>query len=169
MRILITGFVVFVIWSFFSTWLFTDVLRQATRKPVAEMAIPQPANAAADSLAKLDAMMPKNLTILFDFDKFRFKADPQLETNLGEFKNWLEKNPESILMVTGFTDIVGGDVYNQDLGLKRAMEVQKYLESSGFPAARLKVESKGRQDPASGYITPEDRAANRRVVISAKR
>jgi OOP family OmpA-OmpF porin len=169
MRILITGFAVFVIWSFFSTWLFTDVLRQAARKPVTEVAIPQPSNASADSLAKLDAMMPKDLTILFDFDKFKFKTDPQLETNLGEFKSWLEKNPESVLMVTGFTDLVGGDTYNQDLGLKRALEVQKYLETAGFPAARLKAESKGKQDPASGYITPEDRAASRRVIISARR
>src|SRR5512137_3013399 len=114
MRILITGFVVFVFWSFFSTWLYVDVLRQATRKVVTEVIIPKPTDAVADSLAKLNAMMPEDLTILFDFDKFKMKPDPQLETNLGEFKNWLEKYPGSVIVITGCTDLVGENAYNQD-------------------------------------------------------
>lgn len=169
MRILTTGFVVFVIWAFFSTWLYVDVLRHAAKKPVTEATVPQPANAAADSLAKLNAMMPKDLTILFDFDKAKFRPDPQLKTSLSEFKSWLEKYPQSVIMVTGYTDLVGEDQYNQDLGLKRAVEVQKYLESAGFPSARVTAVSKGEQNPVSDYITPEERAANRRVVISVKR
>lgn len=169
MRIITTGAVVFVIWSFFSTWLYVDVLRHAARKPVIEQPAPEIRNASADSLAKLYAMMPKDLMIYFEFDKFRLKPDPQFETSLGDFKSWLEKYPGSVLLLTGHTDLVGSPEYNMELGLKRAGEVQKYLEAKGFPAARIKVVSKGRQEPAAGYITPEDRAKNRRVVISIQR
>jgi outer membrane protein OmpA-like peptidoglycan-associated protein len=169
MRILTTGFIVFVIWAFFSTWLYVDVLRHDTKKPAAEVVINQQTNVAADSLAKLEAMMPKDLTILFDFDRSKFKPDPQLETKLQEFRSWLGKFPGSILLITGYTDLVGENAYNQDLGLKRAQEVQKYLGSAGFPSARLTAVSKGEQDPASGYITQEERAAGRKVVISVKR
>ena len=169
MKILITGFAIFVIWSFFSTWLYTDVLRQEARKPVPEVSIPKATTSTADSLAKLNAMMPKDLTILFDFDRFTFNPDQQLVTGLGDFKSWIERYPGSAVVVTGYTDLVGDDKYNQDLGFKRAQEVQKYLESAGFQSVKLIVVSKGEQDPASGYITMEERAANRRVVVSVKR
>jgi outer membrane protein OmpA-like peptidoglycan-associated protein len=169
MRILTTGAVVFVIWSFFSTWLYVDVLRHAAKKPVTEQAIPETRNATADSLARLYAMMPKELMIYFEFDKFKLKPDPQLEPSLGDFRSWLDKYPESVLQVTGYTDLVGDAQYNQDLGLKRAQEVQKYLEAKGFPVARLNISSKGENDPAAGYITAEERAKNRRVVISIKK
>ncbi len=169
MRILITGAVVFVIWSFFSTWLYVDVLRHAAKKQVTEQTIPESRNTAADSLAKLYAMMPKDLIIYFEFDKFKFKADPQLETSLTGFRSWLDKYPSSMLLVTGHTDLVGEQQYNQNLGLKRAQEVQKYLEARGFPSARLTVTSKGKSEPAAGYITAADRAKNRRVVISVRK
>jgi OOP family OmpA-OmpF porin len=96
-------------------------------------------------------------------------SDPQLEISLTEFKNWLEKYPESMLMVTGFTDLVGTPEYNKALGLERAQTAQKLLEQKGFPASRMIVSSKGEEDPVAGYITAEERAKNRRTVISIKK
>lgn len=169
MRILITGLIVFVIWSFFSTWLYTDVLRHAARKPVTVQTIPEPQNNVADSLAKIYALMPKDLMICFGFDKAKLTPDPQFETGLVEFKSWLDKYPGSTLLVTGYTDLVGENDYNQKLGLERARAMQEYLESKGFPAARMIVSSKGEEDPVAGYITSEERAKNRRTVISIKK
>jgi OmpA-OmpF porin, OOP family len=169
MKILFTGFVAFVIWSFFSTWLFVDILRPNLKKPVAVQTIPEPTNNVADSLAKIYALMPKDVMIPFEFDKARFTPEPQLETNLVEFKSWLDKYPGSMLLVTGYTDLVGTPEYNQALGLERAEVVQKYLESKGFPATSMIVSSKGEEDPVAGYITAEERAKNRRTVISIKK
>ena len=169
MRILYTGIAAFVIWSFFSTWLYVDVLRHAAKPAVAVHAIQEPPNTAADSLAKLYAMMPKDLTIFYEFDKFKFASDPQIETSLTEFKSWLDKHPESVLTVTGYTDLVGEKDYNVDLGLERARMVQRYLEERGFPASKIVAASKGEDDPAAGYITREERAKNRRTVISIKK
>jgi len=169
MRILITGITAFVLWSFFSMWLYVDVLRHAAKPPVAVQAIPEIRSTAADSLAKLYAMMPAELTIYFEFDKTRFNPDPQTEARLPEFKGWLDKYPQSMIAVTGFTDLVGEQDYNRDLGLERAGIVKKYLEGKGFPPARMVADSKGEDDPVAGYITPEERAKNRRAIISIKK
>lgn len=169
MRILTIGAVIFVIWAFFSTWLFVDVLKPALKKPLETVAVPVTTNNVADSLAKIYALMPKDLVIWYDFNKARLIPDPQMETSLAEFKNWLDKYPESMLTVTGHTDLVGTPEYNKALGLERAQSAQKYLESKGFPVSRMIVSSKGEEEPAAGYITAEGRAKNRRTVISIKK
>jgi len=169
MKILTIGAVVFVIWGFFSTWLFVDILRPALKKPVPVVIVPETNDNAADSLAKIYAMMPKDLVIWYDFDKAGLPDDPQTDARLAEFKTWLDKYPGSMLLVTGHTDLVGTPEYNQALGLERADAAAKYLESKGFPASRMTVQSKGEQEPAAGYIRPEERAKNRRTVISIKK
>jgi outer membrane protein OmpA-like peptidoglycan-associated protein len=169
MRILITGFAAFVVWAFFSTWLYVDVLRHVGKSPVTVTANSQPIGAAADSLAKIYAMMPKDLTIYFGFDKFKFTPDPNIDASLKEFKSWLDKYPESMLTVTGYADLVGEKEYNENLGLERARVVEKFLEDKGFQASRIIAGSKGEDDPVGGYITDEDRAKNRRAVISIKK
>jgi outer membrane protein OmpA-like peptidoglycan-associated protein len=169
MRILITGSIVFVIWAFFSTWLFVDVLRPALKKPVPVVTAPETTDNVADSLAKIYALMPEELLIVHDFDKAGLAADPQMEVRLAEFKSWLDKYPESMLVVTGHADLVGTPEYNQALGLERAQAAQKFLESKGFPASRVIVTSKGETEPAAGYINADERAKNRRTVVSIKK
>lgn len=169
MRILSIGSVVFVIWAFFSTWLFVDVLRPALKKTGPVMTVSRTTDNVADSLAKIYALMPKDLVIWYDFDKAGFLPDPQMEASLAEFKNWLDKYPESMLLVTGHTDLVGTPEYNQALGLERAQAARKFLETKGFSATRMIAASKGEEEPATGYITADERARNRRTVISIKK
>jgi len=168
MRILIIGFVVFVIWSFFSTWLYVDKILPAMKEQVPVLSIPEPQTTEADSLAQLYASMPKELVIYFEFDKLKFKTDPQTDISVTEFKNWLEKYPLSILSVTGHTDLVGTPDYNQTLGLRRARLIQKYLEEKGIPSARIISDSRGEDQPLGSYLTEEGRAKNRRTEISIK-
>jgi outer membrane protein OmpA-like peptidoglycan-associated protein len=169
MKILTIGSVIFVIWAFFSTWLFVDVLKPALKKTVPVVTVPEATNNVADSLAKIYALMPKDLVIWHEFDNARLIADPQMEAHLAEFKSWLDKYPESMLLVTGHTDLVGTPEYNQALGLERARSAQKFLETKEFPASRMIVASKGEEEPAAGYITADERAKNRRTVISIKK
>ena len=169
MRILTIGSIVFIIWAFFSTWLFVDFLKPALRRPVPVAAQPVATNNAADSLAKIYALMPKDLVIWHDFDKARITPDAPMEANLAAFKEWLDKYPGSTLLVTGYTDLVGTPEYNQALGLERALAAQKFLESKGFPSSRMIVSSKGEEEPIAGYITDDERAKNRRTVISIKK
>jgi outer membrane protein OmpA-like peptidoglycan-associated protein len=169
MRILIIGFVVFVIWSFFSTWLYVDKILPSMKKPVAIQTIPKPQTNTADSLAQFYASMPKELMIYFEFDNVKFKTDPQTEISIAEFKTWLDKHPVSILSVIGHTDLVGTPDYNQALGLRRAEIIQKYLEEKGIPLTRIITGSKGEDQPLGDYLTNEGRVKNRRAEISIKK
>jgi outer membrane protein OmpA-like peptidoglycan-associated protein len=169
MRILITGFVVFVIWCFVSAWLYNDHLLPAMNPPVPAQPIPDiQADNTADSLATLKASMPKDLLIYFEFNTVKFKTDPQTDNSIAEFKAWLDKYPGSKLSVTGYTDLVGTPEYNQDLGLKRAQVVEKLLEQKGINSEKMVTGSGGENNPAADYITAEGRAKNRRTEVSIK-
>jgi outer membrane protein OmpA-like peptidoglycan-associated protein len=168
MRILITGFIVFVIWCFFSSWLYNDILLPVMKKPVPVLTTPENQTNEADSLMKLKALMPKDLMIYFEFNNAKFKPDPQTDNSVAEFKAWLDKYPGAMLSVTGCTDLVGTPEYNQELGLKRAQVVSKYLESQGITTGRIMTESAGETKATSDYITIEGRAKNRKTEISIK-
>jgi outer membrane protein OmpA-like peptidoglycan-associated protein len=168
MRILTAGFILFVIWCFVSAWLYNDKLLPVIRKPIAVQTIPLTPTHEADSLMKLKASMPENLLIYFGFNESKFKPDPQNDSRIPEFKTWLEKYPQSMLSVTGHTDLVGTAEYNSRLALKRAQVVGTYLENQGVSASRMVLDSKGSTEPAADYITAEGRAKNRRTEISIK-
>jgi len=166
MRILVTGFVAFVIWCFISAWLYNDILLPVINKPVPVQVIPEPQSNTADSLAQLKASMPATLLIYFEFNDSRFKPDPQTDNSILPFKSWLEKYPGSRLSVTGHTDIVGTPEFNNELGLKRAQVVTAYLVNQGIPANRILTESLGETRPVASFITSEGRSKNRRTEIS---
>ena len=168
MRILITGFVVFVIWCFISAWLYNDNLLPAMKKPVPVLTIPESQTNEADSLMKLKASMPKDLLIYFEFNDTKFKPDPQTDKSVAEFKAWLDKYPGSMLSLLPGIPIWWELEYNQALGLKRAQIVGKYLENQGILPTRMIKESKGEDQPAADYLTEEGRAKNRRTEISIK-
>lgn len=168
MKILITGFVVFMIWSFFSTWLYVDKILPSMKEPVAVPTITEPKTNAADSLMKIKEMMPNPHLIYFGFDEVKFKPDPLIDTSIAEFKKWLAESQASVLLVTGYTDFIGSADFNKALGLKRAEIVQKYLIDKGIPAARIVAGSKGEDQSLGDYITEKGRARHRRVEISIK-
>jgi outer membrane protein OmpA-like peptidoglycan-associated protein len=168
MKILITGIVLLVIWCIVSAWLYNDKLMPVIMKPETSKVIPKTMTNEADSLMKIKASMPENLLIYFEFDKTKFNPDPQNENSVTEFKAWLEKYPQSVLLVTGHTDMVGTIEYNYDLALKRAEIVGKYVESKGINSGRMVVSSKGETEPAADYLSHEGRAKSRRTEISLK-
>jgi len=168
MRIHITGFIIWVVWCIFAAWIYNDYLLPALRKPVPEVIIPVVQTNEADSLMKLKASMPKDLLIWYEFNKTEFKPDQLTEKSIADFKAWLDKYPQSMLTVTGHSDLVGTLEYNQELGMKRAELVGKYLEKQGVSSSRMSTGSKGETQPLGSYLTEEGRAKNRRTEVSIK-
>lgn len=169
MRILITGFVFFIVWSFFSMWLYVDILKPLTKKPLVVQPVPESQIREADSLKQFYASMPKDLMVHFEFDKAKFKTDPQIDSSIAEFKKWLAKYPEYKLHVIGHTDFIGTPQYNLKLGLKRAQIVQKYLETQGIVSDKIIPSSRGAEQPVADLITSAGRAKNRRTEITLKK
>jgi OOP family OmpA-OmpF porin len=67
--------------------------------------------------------------------------------------------------VTGHTDSVGSDAFNQRLSERRAQAVVAYLESKGVGAGRLRASGAGESQPIADNGTEEGRAKNRRVEL----
>lgn len=170
MRILITGFILFVIWSFFSMWLYVDILKPLTRKPVVVVQpLSEKQTREADSLKKFYDSMPKDLLIYFDFDKAVFKGDPQIDNSLSEMKKWIEKYPDYKIHIIGHTDFIGTPEYNLALGMKRAKIVENYVEKQGIGADKIVVSSLGNDRPVGNQVTSDSRAKNRRTEITLKK
>jgi OOP family OmpA-OmpF porin len=80
----------------------------------------------------------------FDSDKLGEDNKPQLD----EIANALNANPGvDNVVITGYTDRLGSDKYNQKLSERRATAVKDYLVSKGVAASRLKAEGKGKANP----------------------
>jgi outer membrane protein OmpA-like peptidoglycan-associated protein len=169
MRSLITGFILLVAWSFFSMWLYVDILKPQTKKAPVVQAVPESQIREADSLKKFYASMPKDLMIYFDFDKAKFKTDLKTDSCITEFQKWLEKYPEYKLHVIGHTDFIGTPDYNIKLGLERATIIQKYLETRGIAPDKIVTTSRGEEQPVADLVTSTGRALNRRTEITLKK
>jgi outer membrane protein OmpA-like peptidoglycan-associated protein len=74
-------------------------------------------------------------------------------------------NSSRTISVTGNTDAIGSERFNEALGQRRAEEVRDYLVSKGVAASRISVVSKGEADPIAPNNTDNGRATNRRVLI----
>jgi OOP family OmpA-OmpF porin len=135
---------------------------------------PQPAPVAA-----AEPCSPKTETIviqseaLFDFDKaiIKDKSNQALDEVVAKIK---EHGDVEFVLVTGHTDRIGSDAYNQKLSERRANAVKKYLAGHGVEGARIKSEGKGESEPVVECKDVKGRknlieclAPNRRVVVDA--
>jgi hypothetical protein len=88
---------------------------------------------------------------------------------LGEL---LQKNPGFKVRLEGHTDRIGGDDYNEKLGLARANTVRDFLVKYGARAGQIDVGTRGKADPKypgqkpTYSKTDEARWMNRRVVVT---
>lgn len=107
---------------------------------------------------------------LFGFDKTALQtgAKPLLDNVVAKLK---EHEEFKLVMVTGHTDRIGSEAYNQKLSEKRANEVKHYIVSQGIDANRLQAVGKGESEQVAeckgvrGKQLIECLAPNRRVVI----
>jgi outer membrane protein OmpA-like peptidoglycan-associated protein len=102
--------------------------------------------------------------VLFASGKSDLMAGAQAK--LTEVADALTKqDPESKILVEGYTDSQGGASYNQDLSQRRAQSVRDYLVTRGMASDRVTAEGFGLTNPIADNASPEGRANNRRVEI----
>ena len=105
----------------------------------------------------------------FEFDSARLTAADK--TKLDTIATRLKREaPSAQLRVSGHTDSVGKDAYNQKLSEKRAHSVTDYLVSAGVPRSNfVSVVGAGESQPVADNKTADGRALNRRVEIKINR
>jgi outer membrane protein OmpA-like peptidoglycan-associated protein len=99
----------------------------------------------------------------FEFDKAELR--PQDRELLSRIAGILLTAPEYTVVVSGHTDDVGTDDYNQKLSERRAQAVRDYLVSAGLPPGILTVEGHGKSVPLVPGASDAARAKNRRVEL----
>lgn len=105
----------------------------------------------------------------FQFDSAKLTAADK--TKLDIIATRLKKEaPGAQLRVSGHTDSVGKDAYNQKLSERRAHSVTDYLVSAGVPRSNfVSVVGAGESQPVADNKTADGRALNRRVEIKINR
>ena len=101
--------------------------------------------------------------MFFDFDKSNLTSEAQATvteavsaaTTLGSVR----------ILVTGHTDTVGSDRYNQALSIRRANAVKDEMVRQGIGAGEIAIEGKSFHDPMVPTGPNVREPKNRRAVI----
>jgi outer membrane protein OmpA-like peptidoglycan-associated protein len=101
--------------------------------------------------------------VLFDTAKYDLRA-PAREA-LAKLSGIVVAHPGLKFQVEGYTDIVGGDTYNQTLSENRANSVRAYLINQGIDPGVIAAIGYGKSNPVASNDTPPGRQQNRRVEI----
>ncbi|CAJ0991508.1 porin OmpA [Pantoea sp. Nvir] len=101
--------------------------------------------------------------VLFNFDKSTLK--PEGQKILDQLYNQLSSmDPkESSIIVLGFTDRIGSNMYNQKLSEKRVQSVIDYLVSKGILSKNISARGMGKSNPVTGSSC--DNIKNRENLI----
>ncbi|WP_457678723.1 OmpA family protein [Thermovibrio sp.] len=102
-------------------------------------------------------------TVLFDLNSYQLK--PQAKEMLSKVAKTLKENPDTVIVVVGYTDNTGSLNYNIELSEKRAEAVKNELVLNGISPERILTFGCGPKHPIASNATPQGRALNRRVEI----
>lgn len=111
---------------------------------------------------KVGAVIAFN-NIFFDFDKATLRKDS--EEDLGKLLSFLLQYQDLKVEISGHTDDLGNDKYNQKLSERRAQAVVKHLIKNGIPKERLLAKGYGESKPIAPNKTDEGRQLNRRTEL----
>jgi len=100
---------------------------------------------------------------LFDFDKSNLKSEAA--AILDRLVAFMNENKDKKANLSGHTDNVGTDAYNQALSERRVASVKDYVTKKGVDGGRVSGQGFGESKPIADNKTAEGRSKNRRVEI----
>ncbi len=106
--------------------------------------------------------------VLFDFNKATLKPGFS-ELLTGLYQEYQGQVKPQVIIVTGHTDSIGSDAYNQRLSLARAQAVKQAMINMGIGSAIIQTVGMGESQPIADNETEEGRQRNRRVTIQVRR
>lgn len=134
-----------------------DLLPREKCEPVAA----KPATPAAPPVAKAITISAKEL---FDYNKAVLKPEGKAAIDREVVDKLKNVGPIKQVLVTGHTDRLGAQQYNQKLSEKRAEVVKGYLVSKGLPADKIETMGAGKTQPATGVPKCDDKLPKKKLV-----
>jgi len=113
---------------------------------------------------------------LFDFDKYNLKPEGKAAIDTEIISKLSQVQKLELVLVTGHTDRIGTQQYNQKLSERRADTVRDYLVSKGVPKDKIETLGMGKTQPLPGEVCNQKNmkeliaclAPNRRVEVEVK-
>ena len=107
----------------------------------------------------IKVLFPCNL--MFPFNST--SIDSALLPSMNKFAKVLNKFDRTAVLVSGYTDSIGADDYNNNLSAQRADTAKNKLMLYNVANDRIKTWGMGKRHPVATNQTEEGRALNRRV------
>ncbi|MEP7062790.1 MAG: OmpA family protein [Betaproteobacteria bacterium] len=144
----------------------------AAPAPAPAPAAPAPAPAPAPGVQKITLASKA----LFDFDRAVLKPDGKAAIDSEIISKLSSVQKLELVLVTGHTDRIGTQAYNQRLSERRADAVRDYLVSKGVPRDKIETLGMGKTQPIPGVVCNQKAlreliaclAPNRRVEVEVK-
>ncbi|HET7587539.1 MAG TPA: OmpA family protein [Gammaproteobacteria bacterium] len=113
----------------------------------------------------LETRKLNSLHFAFDSAELTQEDMRYLDNEENKINQALEKYPQAVVEIAGYTDSVGTEEYNQKLSQRRTDSVRDYLVEHGVDPDRIISHGYGESDPVATNETREGRAQNRRVEV----
>jgi outer membrane protein OmpA-like peptidoglycan-associated protein len=108
-------------------------------------------------------------TLTNDITQFAVNKAELPDGGVGELdtlaRKILDMNMLVYVEIQGHTDSTGSEMWNMELGERRAESVRRYLNERGIPLFAIAIISYGESNPLADNTSREGRSQNRRVVI----
>ena len=101
--------------------------------------------------------------VLFDTNAATLK--PGATATIDRLGDFMQKNPQTRVVIEGHTDSTGSEAYNEELSRRRAQAVADALAARGIPQDRVQTIGRGQGMPVASNDTAAGRQQNRRVEI----
>jgi len=105
----------------------------------------------------------KNIVIYFRLNANELSDDALIK--LDEVAEIMTQNPDTDIIIKGYTDTIGNYDYNKWLSLLRANIVKSFLAGKGINPTKIKTIGMGPENPMYSNETAKGRRNNRRVEI----
>ncbi|HPG60956.1 MAG TPA: OmpA family protein [Casimicrobium sp.] len=137
--------------------------KPAAPAPAAPAAAAKPATPAAAPAAPSVQKITLASKALFDFDKAVLKPEGKAVLDREIVSRIKEVQKLELVLVTGHTDRLGSQQYNQKLSERRAAAVAAYLASKGVAKDKIETLGMGKTQPVPGVVCEQK---NRKALIA---
>lgn len=126
-------------------------------------------NAKVKKMEEEKSIVLNNNEVVASYPNVEFEFGSDIITmdsyaTLDKIAESLKDNTNSAkLNVSGYTDYIGTNEFNQDLSVKRANSVKVYMLKRNVPASRISIIGYGEENPIAPNSTDDGRQQNRRV------
>jgi len=157
-----------------------DLVKVAAPAPAPAVTPPPPSPSPAPAPPPPPAASVQKITLaskaLFDFDKSVLKPEGKTALDTEVIDKLRDVTKLELVLVTGHTDRIGTQEYNQRLSERRANTVRDYLVSRGVARDKIETLGMGKTQPIPGVVCNQKNlkeliaclAPNRRVEVEVK-